>query len=116
MEAWIIILIIALVILVGYFGFYFLYIEKHKKELHSLTQEHEVHKPHSHSESLKEFMEDCWSRGFSIPEIKEILVEKGWNPDTIDEMFYKSEVPNEAEEVTRLKRKLIDIADKKSKD
>jgi len=100
-ENWTIILIAAFSILIAYTVLYKLTL---KNKLHNLTEEHKVDEPHNDLSSLKSFIENCWSKGYSIPEIKSILMEKGWNEDTIDKVFYKSKIPNEEQNTSRIKR------------
>lgn len=110
-ETWLIIIIISISILIIYIIFYKM---TQKKKLHNLTEEHNVSEPHNNLEFLQTFIEKCWSRGYSIPEIKEILIEKGWNEETVNKIFYKSKVPAKEENVSRLKRTLNSIKPKVS--
>ena len=109
METWIAILVVSFIILIGYIIFYNFTLKKH---LYSLTQKHGVAVPHNNIELLKEFIEDCWSQGYSIPEIKEVLIDKGWDDSLVKNMFYKSDIPREAEDVTRIRRKLMNLTNK----
>jgi hypothetical protein len=100
-ENWMIILIISAVVLVIYAVFYKITLNK---RLHTLTENHRVSEPHNDLVLLRTFVEKCWERGYSIPEIKSVLVKRGWNEDTINKVFYKSKVPNEEEKVTRIQK------------
>ena len=106
MENWVIVLVVSFMILVGYIIFYKSTL---RKRLHLLTKRHGVSVPNSNVELIKEFIEDCWSQGYSIPEIKEVLIDKGWDDNLVRDMFYKSNVPKEAEDVTRIRRKLMNL-------
>jgi hypothetical protein len=100
-ENWMILLIISAAILVVY-GFF--YKSTLNKRLHTLTEEHKVSEPHNDLVLLRKFVEKCWERGYSIPEIKGVLIKKGWNEDTINNVFYKSKVPNAEEKVSRVQK------------
>ena len=89
-----------------------IYEKKRKSKLHSLTKEHEVHIPHEDTDKIKIFIENCWSQGYSIPEIEEILLKKGWSINTIKQMFYKSKVPNTEEKRTRIQRHMNTVKQK----
>ncbi|UCD03795.1 MAG: hypothetical protein JSW73_04625 [Candidatus Woesearchaeota archaeon] len=110
-ENWIIILIVAVLILVIYAVLYKITLSK---RLHTLTEEHRVSEPHNDLALLRTFVEKCWEKGYSIPEIKSVLVKKGWNEDTINKVFYKSKVPNEEKKFSRV-RKAFSIKPKESK-
>lgn len=100
-DNWIIILITAGLILAIYSVFYKITMSQ---RLHTLTEEHKVSEPHNDLVLLKRFVEQCWQRGYSIPEIKSVLLKKGWNENTINKALYSSKVPNAEEKVSRVQK------------
>lgn len=101
MDDWIpILLAVGIIVIVSIV----IYTKKRKSKINSLVEENNILEPNENSEQLKTFIEKCWGEGYSIPEIENFLLQKGWSMNTIKQMFYKSAVPNSEEKVTPIKR------------
>jgi len=78
---------IEILTLIAIIIFVFFMIKKRKAELAALAEAHKVHRPHLDLAAVQRFIEAGWAKGFTIPEIKSELIDRGWDPRLINRIL-----------------------------